>query len=147
MNDLILIIPLLGLMGFYYYLLSKLDRFVSRADTLYKADALSYKDILVYKGAPEVIAMLASNHIQFDLIECFDIPKLCCYKTVLGISDNDLDNLLICKTAKHFDPCVQTLAKCNFKMYQALFSCEEIDAVVQDAQQIEAILKEWEVLH
>ena len=146
MKDLILIFPLLGIMAFYYYLLSRLDHFVSTDNALYNADTLSYKDILVYKCEPEILSLFTGNHIQYDLIESFDIPKLCCYKAVLGISDNDLDNLLICKTAKNFNPFVTTVAKCNLNIYRTIFSCKEIDVVVTDINQLQTILKEWEVI-
>lgn len=147
MKEYILIFPLLGIMVVYYYFLSRIDKFISTEEALYETEEFTYKDILLYKDADEIVATLKANNLKFDLVEYPGIPRFCYYKVVVGVSNSDLDNLLLCKTAKRFDPFVRTVAKCNVQMYQEMFHCEEIDAVVADSSEVKVILGEWEVLH
>ncbi|NCB42351.1 MAG: hypothetical protein EOM59_06995 [Clostridia bacterium] len=146
MKDIILIFPLLALMVAYYYFMCCVDKFISTEEALCEAEEFVNKDMLLFKGEAELIDVCEDNGVRFDLIESPCLPRFCCYRIVLGVSDNDLDNLLICKASKRFDPFVRTVAKCNAQVYHEIFSCEEVDAVVTNSIEISAILREWEVI-
>jgi len=147
MKDFILIFPLLTLMAVYYYFVARIDKYISTEEALYEAEEFVYKDVLLLKDAGEIEAIFEANHVTFDFVEHPDIPRFCSYRVVIGVSDNDLNNLLICKAAKRFNLLTRTIAKCNIQMYQEIFHCEEIDAVVTDIREVKAILREWEVIH
>lgn len=145
MKDLMFLFPLLGVMIIYYLFIAHIDKCVGAEEALFSEKECVSKDVLLYKNVGDIAFYLKENHLDFDVTDYPSFPKLCFYKIVLGISENDLDNLLICKIAKHFDADVRTVAKCNLKVYHEIFDCEEVDVVISNIDEVKSILDGWEI--
>lgn len=146
MQDLIFLLPLLVVIILYYIFIDHIDEYIASQEELFNEEEFTSKDVLLYKNIEDITAILKTNHVVYDVIEYPSFPQFCCYKIVLGISESDLDNLLVCKIAKRFNPAVQTIAKCNLQIYHEIFDCEDVDVVVSSINEAMSILNEWEVI-
>lgn len=146
MKDLMFLLPLLGVMIIYYLFIDHIDKCIGTEEALFTEEECPSKDVLLYKNIEDLVSTFKANHLDFDVIDSPSFPRLCFYKTVLGVSENDLDNLLICKIAKHFDADVLTVAKCNLQVYHEIFDCEEVDVVISDTSEIKSILNGWGII-
>jgi Trk K+ transport system NAD-binding subunit len=59
-----------------------------------------------------------------------DIPVNVQIMMVLAISNNDLDNLLLCNKARHHFPDVYLIAKCNDALYQDIFKDTGVHQII-----------------
>ena len=106
-----------------YYLMGRIDKFLNTrtlADTAHE----DCEKVLLYASEKDYAALkssLMSNNIPVLSTGEPDIPENARIIAVLAISNNDLDNLLLCNKAKHLFPDAYLVAKCNDAVYQDIF--------------------------
>jgi hypothetical protein len=147
MADFILFISIVSLIALGYYAMCRLDNFIAAGRSVPQQTEYKDKDVLLYKGPYEIYSLLDKSKISYDIVDYPSLPDWTRYRIVFGLSESDLDNLLLCSGAKHADFSVKTVARCNDQVYRDIFMREDIDAVVFDMQQAKAILNEWKVIH
>lgn len=147
MADLILFISIISILALGYYAMGRLDSFIAAGRSVPNLTEYQDKEVLLYKGPYEIYSLLDKNKVSYDIVDYPSLPAWTRYHVVLGLSENDLDNLLLCSDAKRTHPSLQTVARCNDEVYRDVFKREDIDAVIFDMQQVKAILNEWKVIH
>ncbi len=146
MTNVILICSIVCIMAFGYYVMCRLDEFVGSRESLVSSIKYSDKDVLLFKGSFDAYSLLSQNKLTYDVVEFPSLPALCRYRVVIGLSENDLDNLLVCVSAKRANPSCKTVARCNTQIYREVFKRQDVDAVIFDVEQVKTILNEWKVI-
>lgn len=146
MEELFIIIPLLAFMAILYRWMCHLDEFCGLKIDPGQDSEYVWKDVLLFGKDPSLCSSLRSQRLDFDTVECPAFPLLRMYRIVAAISENDLDNMLLCTLAKQRDPSVRTVALCNGRVYREIFDQPAVDVVVTDRLTILKILTAWEVL-
>ncbi|SMP55184.1 NAD-binding protein [Anoxynatronum buryatiense] len=85
-------------------------------------------------------SMLQQEKIPYRIVTEPQIPEDVKPIAVLALSENDLNNLLLCTTAKHQFPAVLTVARCNDSLYRHLFQQGGVDTVLEESLPAEDLL-------
>jgi len=146
MIDVILFISIIFIIALGYYVMCCVDNFICSGEDIEKQIEYKDKDVLLYKCSYKIYSLLDSRNVSYDIVDYPALPALNHYRIVLALSENDLDNLLLCSSAKHANPYSRTIARCNSQIYREIFMREDVDAVIFDQDQEIAILNEWKVI-
>ncbi len=145
MPEFILVLTILCIIILGYYLMNGLDAFLT-GGVFINPSSKNVSHILLFglSSDSEIINVLEDINVIYDLTdnECF--TPLNIYKIVFACSDNDMNNLMICSSAKRADYNIYTVAKCNNKLYETVFRRDEVDKIVFDARSIITMLCEIE---
>ena len=147
MQNAVLVISMIGVFVFGYILIGRVDSFLEKGGFSGFSGDTVRKDVLVFSSsekqnneAESMISSLTDLSLSYDIVQRPQIPDKCSYDIVLTISGNDMDNLMLCATAKRVYTKVFTLAKCNDKRYECIFCREDVDAFVFDTKSAAAII-------
>ncbi len=140
--DVLLTAATIGVMVFGFFLMTRVDRFLS--DGGFEAGAERGDKSVVLVLAPDAIL----NALEADGKELFSYKKIveplvpADTKTtaVLALSDSDLDNLLLCSEARHLHPNAFIVAKCNDTLYLNIFQSVGINQVLSGSFSVGMIL-------
>ncbi len=104
-----------------YLILHKLDRFIKQGGFVDGPIQSCIRVILVFESCQEKHHYLSfPEKVSMKCVYIKEpyIPENVVPAAVLALSDNDLNNLLICNEAAHFYPDVFRLAICNNRRYR-----------------------------
>lgn len=139
MQNAVLVISMVGVFIFGFLLMRRVDGFLTGGGFHKTPGDSVVKDVLVFsecaKQSDEMNAIkdsLGGLAKQYDIINKPQIPEKCRYGIVVSISDNDMENLMLCAMAKRLYVDVFTVAKCNDKRYEPVFCRDDIDVFVFD---------------
>lgn len=137
MPEIILALGILCIILFGYYLMKKFDAFFT-GDMKAHPSGENRNRVLLFGLSSDVFVLDALNRLKigYDLadIDFFIPPDK--YTMVFACSDNDIDNLLICSSAKKSDGDLFTVAKCNDKLYETVFRRADVDKIVFDTKSV-----------
>ncbi|MHB1154091.1 MAG: NAD-binding protein [Eubacteriales bacterium] len=137
MPEFILVLSILCIIILGYYLMKRLDAFLA-GGVLINPSSKNISHILLFglSSDTEIINVLEDMNVIYDLTdnECF--TPLNIYKMVFACSDNDMNNLMICSSAKRSDNNIYTVAKCNNRLYETVFRRDDVDKIVYDSRSI-----------
>jgi len=137
MPELILAFGILCVIIFGYCLMKKIDLFFTGNN---KADPSGENRdrVLLFGLSSDTVVLDALNHlkIRYDLADSeFFIPPDQ-YTMVFACSDDDINNLLICSSARRSDSEIFTVAKCNNRLYEAVFRRADVDKIIFDTKSV-----------
>jgi hypothetical protein len=144
MPEFILVLTLLCIIIFGFYLMKRLDAFLAGGVLLNSSKNISHILFFGLSSDSDIINALENINVIYDLTdnECF--APLNIYNIVFACSENDMNNLMICSSAKRSDSSIYTVAKCNNKLYETVFRRDEVDKIVFDSRSILTMLCETE---
>ncbi len=107
-----------------YLLMCRLDQFIDRGGFVREPEAATEKEILLYgdrKTITEIGRALDDAAITYDCTTEPAIRGSTTYHWIGACSGDDLDNILICLSAKRKNHQIRTIAKCNDRTYETIF--------------------------
>ena len=132
MEDFLIIAPLLAFMVILYRWMGHLGSVCGLNTDPGQESEYMRKDVLLFGKDPPLEGSLRNRQMDFDVVEYPAFPLLRMYRTVIAVSQSDLDNLLLCVVAKQRDPSIRTVALCNGRIYRQLFDQTCVDKVITD---------------
>lgn len=78
-----------------------------------------------------------------DAVEGPELPAPCAYRLVLAVSENDLNNLLLCASARRELKSIQLIARCNDPLDREIFRQQRVDVTVSSLGELTALLSNW----
>ncbi|MDW7657571.1 MAG: NAD-binding protein [Bacillota bacterium] len=142
----LIIFAAIGIVLFGYLIMSWLDAFFQKGGFIDSPAAKMEKSLLLYcaKQAEQLLdrlePLLQQQGLRYCLIPEPHVPLPASILAVLAISDNDLDNLLLCHEAKHLHADVYTIALCNDPLFTDFFKDAGIDQVLTGNQPADALV-------
>lgn len=129
----LLIITTVGIMLFGFVIMGQLDNFIGSSGFTESSQELLIRTILLFgekKIVTDISTHLSGRNISYHIAKEPDVPENIIFFVVLALSDNDMDNLLLCNKAKHVCPDVLTVAKCNENIYKKVFENAVINCIL-----------------
>lgn len=136
-----------GIILYGYLLMRRLDLFFARGGFMEEPETSIEKEILLYgekETLAEIINVLGDASVSYDYTAEPDIKDGTYYHWIGAFSKDDMDNLLICLSAKRKNNDIGTMAKCNNMIYENIFRQTGISVILGkdiSANQILAALK------
>lgn len=134
----------LAFVGFGYLLMGRVDRFLEKTfpDAQMVRPEICAALIFGDLSRQDVLEQLmGKHHIACLKLSEPHVPDHLKLRLVLAVSGNDMDNLLLCNEARHIDPSVVTIAKCNNSIYREIFEQAGISRILTDALFDDAVLQ------
>ncbi len=122
--DLWLVLVMLAFLPAGYWLMKRLDVFLSRPFAAPDGRAAPEIDLALFAGEELLRGLcpaLKEAGISFDVIRDGDDLSGRAYRLVCALGENDLQNLLICSVRKKLDSGCAVLARCNDPLYRNLY--------------------------
>ncbi len=136
-------IVLIGTVLYGYFIMLRLDKFIEKSMVRKESEGPGEKEILLY-GEAEIIdsisQVLNAAEITYDFTTEPVINEGSTYHWLVAFSKDDADNLLICLLAKRRNSSIQTMAKCNNRIYENVFKQTGITMILQKDIPISRIL-------
>jgi hypothetical protein len=129
----LIIVAILGVVAYGYLLMARVDRFLNNESFEDGVHEIDNRVVLIYAFDNDysvIKASLSDKKIPYIQTCEPEIPDNVEIMTVLAVSDNDLDNLLLCCKARHLFPDVFLIAKCNDLLYHSIFINTGIQCVL-----------------
>lgn len=125
----LLIISFLIPLVYIGHLMSKVDKFMEKGDLMIKDDVISPVAIVLGGSdlAKQIIELLQKNAIPvLTLLEPFLVEqeKNFCY--LFALSENDADNIILCKVGKKVYNIEKIISICNDRRNDGMFMSEGI---------------------
>lgn len=131
----LLIIALVGIILYGYLLVGRLDRFIERGGFAKEPEPFGEKEILLYgeqETIDEISHALHDAAVTYDYTTEPEIMDNITYHWIGAFSKDDMDNLLICLSAKRKNADIHTMAKCNNMIYENIFRQIGIGVILQN---------------
>jgi hypothetical protein len=131
---------------FGYFIMSRLDAFFQNGGFIDSPAGKAEKSLVLFnaKKADQLLSriepMLQQHGFRCCLISEPHVPVPVSVVAVLALSDNDLDNLLLCHEAKHLCADVYTIALCNDQLFLHFFRDAGIDQVLMGQQPVDSLI-------
>ena len=141
--QIILGLTAIGFVLLGYYVMAQLDVFFDQTGFVLDLKMSSVSMALIYMGnqpMPHLESALQKEKIPYRMITDPQIPEDLKPVAILALSENDLNNLLLCTTARHQFPAVFTIARCNNSLYHHLFQQGVVDKVIIEPLSTESLL-------
>jgi len=126
-----ILIATLGVLAFGAFVMHRLDRFTEKNIAPPQTETRDY-DVLLF-GAPETVEPMLQALKQRGLSCCRTdsacVPPHTRFQAVAAVSDNDMQNLLLCHQAGHMSPGAFLMARCNDPACRSVFTDEHICAM------------------
>lgn len=137
MPEIILALGILCVILFGYCLMKKFDAFFADGRKAHPPED-SRNRVLLFGLSSNVSVLDALDRLKigYDLAETGSFIPQDKYTMVFACSDNDIDNLLVCSSAKKTDSGLFTVAKCNDKLYETVFRRADVDKIVFDTKSV-----------
>lgn len=115
------------------YLLSKLDKFLDEGG--FKTDGNYKEPVAIVLGktfmAKEITKLLEKNDISvLNIVEPFLLNQEQNFSYIFALSDNDVDNIVLCRLAKRLFNIEKTICFCNDEKNERIFTKEKIPYIV-----------------
>lgn len=142
----LIILGVIGTMLFGYFIMSRLDAFFQKGGFIDSPAAKTEKSLVLFcaQQADQLLERLESLLQQHGLRYCLvsepHVPLPVSVLAVLAISDNDLDNLLLCHEARHVSADIYTIALCNDPLFTKFFRDAGIDRVLTGNQPADVLI-------
>ena len=122
--DALLIVVTLGVFLFGYVMVKRFDTFVDSGGIPYSPEVREKKGILIH-GSPDAVRAAKKHNVLYAELKNAEFPKDgCCFSTALFLSDNEADNLRLCREARAYDPDVYIIVKClDMRMKEVYYDC------------------------
>lgn len=120
----VLILCILGVVLLGFAIVSKIDKFFDNINMEENRNEDVKNEVLIYpaEGIPNGLGpLLHTEGITYLIIAKPYIPENTEFKTLIALSDCDLDNLLLCGEARHNYPGSFIIARCNDLLYLNIF--------------------------
>ena len=111
------------------HLMSKLDKFLGKEGIKAQDDAIC--PVAIVLGAAD-LAKLVTQFLEKDgipvltLTEPFLVQKEQCFRYLFALSENDADNLVLCKIGKKVYNIENIISLCNDRRNEGMFKSEKI---------------------
>jgi len=129
----VLIVVLSGILLYGYTLMRRLDKFIAAGGIPESPAARGAQSAVLIFGVPEftgaLAARLAEKGVSYEITDRPEIPEGASFPAVAALSESDLDNLLLCSTAKKLRPDILSFAVCNDVTYRRVFDSAGIGCV------------------
>lgn len=139
----LLVIVSIGILLYGYFLMDRLDQFIEQGGFIQDPEVPKEKEILLY-GEPETIDEIShaldAAAITHDFTAEPIIKDGMIYHWIGAFSKDDVDNLLICLSAKRKNSGIRTMARCNNTIYENVFKQTDITMIFQNDIPINQIL-------
>lgn len=139
----LLILSTLGVMLLGFLAINKLDAAIAKGAFGSEPHKPEQKNILLFSEPPILAGLCESFSKEGDCFDCMSEPcpppgKV--YRIVCALSANDLDNLLLCRSAQRATKDVCTIARCNNRLYEGVFRQAHITHVLIGDVHISSLL-------
>jgi hypothetical protein len=135
-----------GIVFFGYFIMSRLDAFFQNGGFVDNPPVKIERSLVVFcvKHAELLLGKLEPSLQQYGFRCCLisepHVPVPVSIMAVLALSDNDLDNLLLCHEAKHLCADVYTIALCSDQLFRHYFHDAGIDQVLMGQQSVDSLI-------
>ena len=126
----------LGILLFGYYIMSRIDAFLQHDSFIDNPNRQNEPVLLIYttkKTDPLLATLLPRLYrqkVRFLIVFDPHVPFKANVYAVLAISGSDIDNLLLCREAKHRFAEVYTIARCHDPLYRHFFQEAGINRIL-----------------
>lgn len=146
LNTLLLIIVAIAVFLMLFFVMTQLDRFLDKGNV--KNDDKIEVDLVLFGEADTLRTMLQDPTIQSYRIHTTmisDINQDMHFRMVAALSQNDIDNFMLCVQAKRMNQKCLTIALCNDTNHEKIFSDHRINRCftsIPNASELVHFLKE-----
>lgn len=141
----LLIITTLGVILLGYLVMCRLDNFLEEGGILDSPQGRANQGVLVY-GAPDVTEKINRAGMKCRNLTTPTFPEDGFYSALFALSGDDRGNLAICHAAKHTDPGITIIARCNAPELRDVFETMGANRLLGTGEPIDALLAElWGV--
>lgn len=136
-----LAITTIAVVLFGCFVMRRLDDFIERGGILDSPQGRANQGVLIY-GAPDVAEKIHKTGMKYKIITVPDFPKDGLYSALFALSRNDRSNLSICYAAKHADPGITIIARCNAPELRGVFEIMGVSRLLGAEEAIDTLLVE-----
>jgi|GEM_PF-2857995 len=142
----LLIVTTIGILGFGYYIAKRLGRTKRAGEPLMDMTIVpgrrTNRGILVF-GANELAGKLTNAGIRCTKAEAENglFSGSDCYSALFALSDNDWENIALCRKAKDSDSAIYILARCSQSNNRSYFEEAGADRVLMPDESAESVLE------
>jgi hypothetical protein len=114
----------MGIIMFGFIIMRQIDNFIEDGGLGDNTQTPPKNGILLFGEQTfirDISSRLSVKNILYYIINEPDISENFNFSIIIAISDNDIDNLLLCNKAKHICPDVLTITRCNDLIYKNVF--------------------------
>lgn len=129
MNTILIVVSLVGIIIYGFYLMSRLDRFWENGGFSDVQPDYILKSVLILVDAEQMPLTKAVLKSKYECVHEPVVPQNTVFKSIYALSQNDMNNILLCAQAQKVDHPF-TVALCNNKQYLSVFQDYRIDKVV-----------------
>ncbi len=144
-QDTALVIAFIGIFLFGYYLMFRVDRFLSAEGFTDGPAVVSAKHTILVYGETELaealVDYLREKGVTYLVTNRPDIPENASFLAIAAVSKNDTDNLLLCSQAKKLWPGVILFAVCNDLTYKNLFDFTGVNQIFTGSYETSVLLE------
>lgn len=145
-----LIILMVGVILLGFRIMARIDTFIENGG-FEERQAVQINKILMF-GEQNIVHDISCNLMENNIPYCItkepDVPENTAFHIVMALSDNDMDNLLLCNKAIHIYPHALTIAKCNDHIYKNVFDSVGIGHILSGPITSDTVLfamKGWDL--
>jgi len=112
----------------------RLDSFIGGGDITNEPPENEQKDALVFAESNTITyakETFSASELVLEYTEKPYLPPNSSYRIIFALSENDLDNILICLQAKRLSN-TYAIALCSERIYQNIFEEAKIEHIVYD---------------
>ncbi len=139
----LLLIMTVGMILFGYLFMWRIDNFLGRGGIIDSPQGRTNRGVLLY-GAPEVSRKITEAGIKCKTLTDLAFPEDEYYSALFALSWDDDKNLTICHAAKHADPGILVIARCNLPELSGVYEAAGVNKLLNAGEPIEELLtKLW----
>lgn len=117
----VLIIATLSVMALGYFVMVKLDGYISGPRGAALPVPRERVTALLYGADDDLCALLSAEGISFRIATRPELPVTTGFSAFVALSHDDLDNLAMCNRVKHVFPEAKIIALCNDSLYMDMY--------------------------
>jgi len=137
----LLIVSMLGVMVLGYAVMCRIDRFIEKGGIVDSFNGRINQGALIY-GAPDVADKFWKSGIKCRVLTKPFFPEDGLYSAIFALSANDDENIIICNAAKHADPGIYIVARCNEPRLNEIFKSVGVKRILSANEPIDSFLAE-----
>lgn len=137
----LLIITTLGIILLGYAVMYRVDHFLEKGGIADSPQGRANQGLLVY-GAPDIALKIQKSGIKCKALADPDFWEDGFYSALFALSEDDQKNLVMCKTAKDFDPGIYIVARCNTPELRGIFKAAGANHLLSAGESMDSLLAE-----
>lgn len=137
----LLLIATLGMMLFGYIVMYHLDNFLESGGIGDSPQGRANRGILIY-GAPKITEKIQKAGLKCRDLTALVFPDHDFYSALFALSADDYCNLAICRSAKHIDPGITIIARCNLPELRSVYETIGINRLLDANESIDTLIAE-----